>query len=150
MQTLVTPTDSYALSYFEILWPGNTTTIAERFLGMTNPTVPTTHQIWMYTENPFTEDILWRAHTVIGGNFYWDFTFNIRVCGSETLTTMADPADYTFLELLVDQSSTNRYIKIDGVANFSTWFVISPPNDPCVVNYYSLESVYAWDYVGSR
>lgn len=85
-----------------------------------------------------------RAHTL--HNFYYDVYFKVRVCGEERLTLVKQPAEY--LDVMFWENPTldtynpaYRYKTITQ-AEFATWFTLTPANDPCIINGYSLQSYY--------
>ena len=101
-----------------------------------------------FSTGGWTSQINVRAHSAHYG-YYWDVTFQIRVCGEESITMLEyNPKVYKSLMLWVDPSNStvlasDKYVSIPQ-ATFERWFRLEPANDPCYIKDYTLHS--AWVY----
>jgi len=105
---------------------------------MTNPNSPSTTRVIVSNDGGYTSTIKIRAFTEEKNAV---LTWNIRVCGEETLTLVdATKKFYIFGHETGSTSGmadSTRYHTIPQ-STFETWFNLGPSGDPCVINSYEL------------
>jgi hypothetical protein len=113
---------------------------------MTNPTTAATTRIIISNDASYTITVKVRAFTEEKNA---EFTWNIRVCGEETLALVNSAERFYVFGHETGSTSgmadSTRYHSIPQ-SEFFAWFTLSPTNDPCFIKEFQImqSSSAAW------
>ena len=143
---LTAPEDDYDVTSFA-LYQSDGTSYTGDLWTLEYGDTPTDSRIRMDTSEPWTLAVMLKARADVG-DYDWEVTFSLRVCGEEGIVLEETAALFYFLYYEDGTpSSLAPSVRYEQIAHseYSTWFSIDPDGDPCTVKEYYLAVSWSYD-----